>query len=81
MTCLQDFFRDDLVFFAYGNEKFSADDFELGENGKNIKKDDLSSEFIKKKYPGEKLIELDITREHSFDRLTSQLQTTLRAKS
>ena len=33
VTCLQDFFHEESVFIAYGNEKFSVDDFDLGQNG------------------------------------------------
>jgi len=31
--CLADFFGPDFVFIAYGNEKFSQDDFDLTSNG------------------------------------------------
>ena len=33
MACLADFFGPDFVFIAYGNEKFSHDDFDLTTNG------------------------------------------------
>lgn len=35
VTCLRDFFGDDTVFVAYGNEKYSLDDFDVDENGKS----------------------------------------------
>jgi len=31
---LQDFFKDETVFVAYGSERCSVDDFELSSNGK-----------------------------------------------
>jgi len=31
---LQDFFKDETVFVAYGSERSSVDDFELSSNGK-----------------------------------------------
>jgi doublecortin-like kinase 1/2 len=31
--CLADFFGPDFIFIAYGNEKFSHDDFDLTSNG------------------------------------------------
>lgn len=34
VTNLYDFFQDDSVFVAYGPERFSADDFDLDDNGK-----------------------------------------------
>ncbi|XP_060064382.1 serine/threonine-protein kinase DCLK1-like [Ylistrum balloti] len=36
VTNLYDFFQDDSVFIAYGPERFSADDFDLDDNGKNM---------------------------------------------
>ncbi|XP_033100174.1 serine/threonine-protein kinase DCLK1-like [Anneissia japonica] len=32
VTSLQDFFKDDEVFIAYGQERYSQDDFDLGDN-------------------------------------------------
>jgi hypothetical protein len=36
VTSLQDFFRDDNIFIAYGCEKHSTGDFELSDKGKSI---------------------------------------------
>ena len=34
ISTLQDFFKDETVFVAYGSERCSVDDFELSGNGK-----------------------------------------------
>ena len=36
VTVLQDFFKEDDVFIAYGQERFSHDDFDLADEGKII---------------------------------------------